>query len=71
MDRCWYSIVWYSMNKKDRRRLRTLDRDLNLKVGTHEFWVKTTKPEIGNVIIERSKKGNKKDVECNSLNDPL
>ena len=48
------------MNKKDRIRLRALDREMNLKVGTHEFWVKTTKPEIGNVIIERSKKGIKR-----------
>jgi hypothetical protein len=48
------------MNKKDRRRLRALDREMDLKAGTHEFWVKTTKPEIRNVIIERSKKGMKK-----------
>jgi hypothetical protein len=45
------------MKKKDRKRLRALDREKNVKVGTHEFWVKTTKPEIRNAIMRIAKKG--------------
>lgn len=45
------------MKKKDRKRLRTLDRKEGVKVGTHEFWVATAKPEIKNVIMLKAKKG--------------
>ena len=53
----WYGMVMYCMKKKDRKRLRALDREKNLKVGTHEFWVRTTKPEIRNVIMSLARKG--------------
>ena len=40
------------MKKKDRKRLRELDRRCGLKVGTHEFFVATAKPQIKNVIMK-------------------
>lgn len=48
------------MKKKDRKRLRALDRAKDVKVGTHEFWVRTTKPEIRNAIMRLAKKGSGK-----------
>lgn len=48
------------MKKKDRIRLRALDREKDVKIGTHEFWVETTKPEIRNAIMKLARKGTRK-----------